>query len=209
MRKSAIVNLNSSKILVNLRQNYLIVIFSAVYILGVFLGTFLVSKNSAIGTAAQAEFSNYLTARQSVGFLNIFFNSFLDILPLVLAVFLCGTSLVGVALIPLSIAFKGIIFGTLSGYLYSTHLLKGIAFNAIILIPSNFISIVALLICAKISYNFSLILIRATLPRGQAVNLCKDFQNYCKSFFISLTLFCLSALFDALMSVGFIKLFTF
>ena len=209
MRKSAIVNLNSSKFINTLRLNYLVIIFSVVYIIGIALGTLLVSKNSALSTAAATTFSGYLGSRQSVGFFKIFLNSFLDLLPVALAVFLCGTSLVGVALIPLAISFKGITLGVLSGYLYSTYLLKGIAFNALLLIPTNLVAALALIICGKISYNFSLVLIKASLPRGQAVNLYNDFQNYFKSFLISLTLFCLSALLDALMSVGFMKLFTF
>ncbi len=209
MRKSAIVNLNSSKFVNTLRLNYLIIIFSVVYILGIFLGTFLVSKNSAVATAAATTFSGHLEVRQSAGFFRIFLNSFLDLLPVALAVYLCGTSLVGVALIPLVIAFKGVSLGVLSGYLYSAYLLKGIAFNALLLIPTNLIAAIALIICGRISYNFSLVLIRASIPRGQAVNLYNHFQNYCKSFLISLTLFSFSALLDALMSIGFMKLFTF
>ncbi len=209
MRKSAIVNLNSSKFVTTFKQNYLVIIFSVVYVLGIILGTFFVSKNTSISAVTSDTFSDYLISRQSVGFFKIFLTSFSDLLPFALAVFLCGTSLVGVALIPVALAFKGITLGAFSGYLYSTYLLKGIAFNALMLIPTNLIAAVALIVCGRISFDFSLVLIRASIPRGQSVNLYNNFQTYCKSFAISLVFFVLSALIDALMSVGFMKLFTF
>ena len=43
MRKSAIVNLNSSKFLITVKQNYLVIIFSIVYVLGIIIGTCLAS----------------------------------------------------------------------------------------------------------------------------------------------------------------------
>lgn len=209
MRKSAIVNLNSSKFLNSLKQNYLVIIFSLVFVLGITFGTFIVQKNSAMSIAASSNFSEYLAARQSVGFFKILLTAFFDLLPFALGIFLCGTSLVGVALIPVALAFKGISLGIFSGYLYSAYLLKGIAFNALMLIPTNIIAAVALIICGRISFNFSLILIKASVPKGKSVNLYNNFQTYCKSFLVSVLFLILSALFDALMSVGFLKLFTF
>ncbi len=209
MRKSAIVNLNSSKFLITVKQNYLVIIFSIVYVLGIIIGTFFSSKNSAINSAVANYFSEYLSSRHLVGFFKVFLTSFFDLLPFALAIFLCGTSLVGVALIPFAIMFKGAAFGMFSAYLYSAYLLKGIAFNALMLIPTNILAALALIICGRISFNFSLVLIKASIPRGHSVNLYNSFQIYCKSFLISIIFLVLSAIFDALMSVGFMNLFSF
>ena len=88
MRKSAIVNLNSSKFLITVKQNYLVIIFSIVYVLGIIIGTFFSSKNSAINSAVANYFSEYLSSRHSVGFFKIFLTAFFDLLPFALAIFL-------------------------------------------------------------------------------------------------------------------------
>ena len=209
MRKSAIVNLNSSKFILTVKSNYSVIIFCIVFVLGIIFGTVLVKQNATVLNATNNIFSDFLSNRAAVGFLKIFLTALLDLLPLFLAVFLCGTSLVGVVIIPLSICYKGFSFGILAGYLYSKYLLKGIAFNALIFVPTNLITALALIYCARISFNFSLILLKSSMPRGQSVNLYNHFQDYCKSYFLSSSFLIVAALADALMSVGFIKLFNF
>lgn len=209
MRKSAVVNLNASKFVLTIKNNYSVIIFSLVFAIGIALGTILVKQNLSVLNATNNLFSDFLSARTGVGFLRIFLASLLELLPIFLAVFLCGTSLVGVVLTPLSICYKGFSFGVLAGYFYKTYMLKGIAFNALIFVPTNLISALALIYCGKISFNYSLILLKSSLPRGQSVNLYNHFQAYCRSYILSSCFLIVSALADALMSVGFIKLFNF
>lgn len=209
MRKSAIVNLNSSKFVLTIKSNCLVIIFSLIFVVGVILGTVFVKRNLSILNATNNVFLGFLEDRTTVGFLRIFLTALMDLLPIFLVVFLCGTSLVGVVLTPLAICYKGFSFGILAGYLYKTYMLKGIAFNALIFVPTNLIAALALIYCGKISFNFSLILLRSSMPRGQSVNLYNNFQSYCRSYTLSACFLFVSALTDALMSVGFIKLFNF
>ena len=84
-------------------------------------------------------------------------------------------------------------------------MLKGIAFNALLLIPTMLFCAIALFILGRNAFSFSLLLARISLPGGQAVNLYNFFQNYCKKLIF--ILFILSAIIDAVMSVSFIRFF--
>lgn len=209
MRKSATINLNSLKLVTALKINYSLIIFSFVFAVGVAIGAFFIKYNPSVISATESIFKDFLLSRVSNGFFKIAIISFLDLLPLCLAIFLSGTSLIGVVLIPVFLCYKGVMFGMLSSYLYVTYLVKGIAFNALFLVPTSLITALTLIFCARISFNFSLILLKSSLPRGQSVNLYYQFQSYFKRYTLSLVFLMLSALLDALMSIGFIKLFNF
>ncbi len=209
MRRSTIVNLNTRKFVKILKQDYLTVIFAVIFLIGIIVGVIAVGRNSVAGTVAQQQFSAYVESRKDAGVFRIFISAFFDVLPLGLITFLCGTSLVGIALCPLAVCYKGFSYGIISGYLYKIFLLKGIAFNALVLIPTTLVSSIALIICGKLAFNFSLILARASIPKGQSVNLYNSFQLYCKRFAVSLLLLALSSMIDAIMSVAFLHFFNF
>lgn len=209
MRKSATINLNSLKLVTAIKINYPIIIFSLIFVIGVVGGTLLIKYNPTVIMAAETMFHEFLQCRTSNGFFKVVLISFLDLLPLCLVIFLSGTSLIGVVLIPVSICYKGVMFGIVSSYLYVTYMLKGIAFNALLFVPTNLISALTLIFCAKISFSFSLVLLKSSLPRGQMVNLYNQFQSHCKKYVFCTLILIISALVDALMSVGFIKLFNF
>ena len=124
-------------------------------------------------------------------------------------VFLSGTSLIGVVLIPLLVFLKGSIIGVYSGFIYSNYLLKGIAFNALFFIPVNIILVFALIFCSKTSFSYAIILLKISMPKSYSVNLSSNFQNYYKRFSLAALLVILSAVIDALMSSSFLGLFNF
>ena len=209
MRRSTIVNLNTRKFVNILKQDYLTVILSFVYVIGIIIGAVSIDKFSVAQTIAEQQFLGYVSARTGTAFFKIFVSAFLEILPLALLTFLCGTSLVGIALCPITVCYKGFVYGMLAGYLYKTYLLKGIAFNALVLIPGALLSAIAIIICGKLAFKFSYLLARASIPKGQSVNLYNSFQLYCRSFAFSMLLLGLSSMIDSIMSVAFLNFFTF
>ncbi len=209
MRRSTIVNLNTSRFLNTLKHNYLVIIFTVVFVLGIVFGAIWVSRNDTINSIASENFSGYMAVRNDSGVFKIFIASFFNLLPFALLIFLCGTSLVGIALTPIAVCYKGFQYGVMAGYLYKTFLLKGIAFNALMLIPCTIVAAMGLIVSGKLAFNFSYILAKVSIPRGQAVNLYSFFQNYCKQFSLTLLIFTLSAAIDAIMSAAFMNFFTF
>lgn len=209
MRRTAIVNLNTSRFIKDLKQHYLTIVFAAFFIFGIAFGSAAVGKNEIINTLSADNFLVYLKVRINQPVYKIFLQAMLNALIVPLCIFLGGTSLVGVALCPAIVLLNGYTYGALAGYLYSEFSLKGIAFNALMLIPSTLIGAVTVIVCGKLAFNFSLILVKSSIPKGQSVNLYNAFQYYCKRFCVALLLIALSAAVDAIMSVAFINFFTF
>lgn len=207
MKRTTVINLRNSKFLNSVKGNYLVIIFAVVFIIGLTLGTFWVAKNTTIQGIALEEFNVFKTVRQNNKIFKVFLISILDILPFALIVFLCGTSFIGIALTPLVICFFGFKYGIFSGFLYMNYMLKGIAFNSLLLIPTMLFCAIALFVLGRNAFNFSLLLARISMPGGQVVNLYNFFQNYCKKFLLIFVLFIFAAMIDAVMSVSFIKFF--
>lgn len=209
MKKSTIVNLNKSKLFNSFKHNYLMIIFAGVFIIGIVFGVLWVNRSANIASIAAENFAIYKQIRTTSGIFRVCLSSIFEVLPFALIVFLCGTSLVGVALTPITICYYGFQYGVFSGFLYMNFLFKGIAFNSLLLIPCTLFAIFGLISAGKLAFNFSLLLAKISLPKGQSVNLYEYFQVYCKRFLITLILFLISAVVDAVMSVSFINFFDF
>jgi hypothetical protein len=125
------------------------------------------------------------------------------------AVFISGTSVVGTVLSPCVLLWQGFYFGVLATHLYAVYALKGIAFNAILLIPSNAVFALVLIFSSQEAIRFALLLTKNFTPQGVSVSIFENFKIYCKkfSYFLLLTLF--SALADGILSTYFIKFFNF
>lgn len=209
MRKTRFINLNASKFVTKLKKNYLLIIFSVMYVVGVVLGSVWLLKNNKLSYIAAENFSSYIAFRTGAGFFKIFFRSFCDMLPVAVLIFLCGTSLFGMAVVPIAVCYKGFEYGIFVGYIYNSFLLKGIAFNALMLIPYTIVSTIGYIKCADCAFGFSCALVRASVPTGGSVNLYTTFREYCKRFSLFILFFIFSAAIDSVLSVAFINFFSF
>ena len=209
MKRTTIVNLNKSKFVNVISKNNIVIIMTFFYVLGILLGVLWLKNSQGIFDIAKQSFSAYLSERSAKGLFSVFLSSFSSLLPVALLLFLCGTSIVGIVLTPLAVCYRGFEYGILSGFLYSTFSLQGIAFNSLILIPCTILAVFGYIISGREALKFSLKLARISMPKGQAANLYNDFKTYCKIFILILILFVFSALLDAIMSVSFLKFFNF
>ncbi|MBE6797946.1 MAG: hypothetical protein E7531_06410 [Ruminococcaceae bacterium] len=209
MKHSGVVNLNRSKIVNTIVKNNVIILLTVFFVVGIIIGVITLRNNEIISNIAKANFNNFVLIRKNGNFGNIFLSSFFDILPFALLVFLCGTSIVGIALTPIAIAYRGFNYGILAAYLYNTYSLQGIAFNSLILIPTTLIAVFGFLISGRSALNFSVYLAKISLPKGQAVCIYNDFRIYCKKALLFLLFYIASALLDAIMSMSFIDYFKF
>ncbi len=209
MRNSAIFNLNRNKFFDFFAKNKFVIFTLISYVLGIVLGVLWLKSSSAVSTIAAADFSAYVQLRSSATFLKILYNAFLSFLPICLIVFLCGTSVVGIILIPILVCYCGFDYGVFTGYLYSNYLLQGVAFNSLILIPCTLISVLGYLLLSRESFYFSLQLLRITMPNAKNPNIYSGFKGYCKKFVVFLLVFVGASLLDAVLTFSFIKYFNF
>ena len=203
MKKGTVLSLKKIRLSEFIIKNNTLVLLVCLFIAGIAAGTFAGKRFSALADYSAKYLERFIAERQGVSFLSVAVNSFAESALVLLAVFAAGTSVLGVVLSPLAAAARCVLYGGVSALLYSEYSVKGIAFNAVLVIPSEIIFAVALLLAAKESLRFSLGMARLTLPAAPPVNLSAEFRAYCGKYLIICLLTLLSALTDAVMSCSF------
>lgn len=207
MQKGGVVNLKHlNKVFVFLRLNSYVIILTSVCISGISLGIF----GTKFGEKFLNIFENYteyfLCSRTKNEFLPIFFDSLLLNFCFLLLIFIFGTSVTGITLAPILIFIRSLFFGAVAGIVYSEYSLKGIALNALILIPPTLIAVVVLIASAREAMKFSLVLIKQTLPENKPQSLSFSFGRYCIKNLLLLIPVIFSSILDGWLSI---KLFSF
>lgn len=207
MRKGTVVNLKGYKFFEFLAKNNAIIVLVFSLIIGIIIGTFSVKGIEALSNYSKTYLENFISDRLGVPFLTIVANSFVSSISVIMITYVLGSSMFGVILVPLFVTFRGIIYGGVNTVLYSTYSVKGIAFNAVILIPSTIVFIIALLLASGESVKFSLIIAKTTLPKTMPKNLNSDFRNYCVKYMLFCLVTLVSALIDGVLSGSFLEYF--
>lgn len=211
MKKSKIFSLNGSTFLNIIAFNKLIILLTILAILGICLGSIFINKKIPfIFDYAQTSFNELFFVKiNDNNFLKCMLSSFIFSLIYLILIFLGGTSFSGVLFCPSVFFLKSISLGIVTGYIYYTYGLKGIAFNALVLIPCNIILFLGLLLAAKEAIVFSYDLASVAMPSGYCVSMFSNFKKYCKSFLFILFVVLVSSFIDAFCSSVFIKFFNF
>ncbi len=209
MKTSRVVSLKNLGFLNYIVKNRVIIILCITFVLGITAGVFSYSGSNTAQRLAENTFSFFISNRQGRSFFAVLFTSFLTNAAVLIVCYLCGTSLMGVIAVPLFIALCGFWYGNFSAFLYSGYALKGIAFNAVVLLPPVLIFFICLTFSARESIGFSLLLAKTTLPKSRPINLCIDFKNYCGRYLLLSIIAIVSALADALLTKTLLRFFQF
>ncbi len=207
MKNGTVVDLKSFKAISFFRNNYMLLILCLIFVVGIVFGSF--GGESFSAKTDEAFLSFFFNRHFGRSFLKIFGFTLLLYAVSFLLQFMFGASLMGVAVVPIITAFHGFWYGCVSSILYSQFTLKGVAFNATVLLPSFLVFVVASIFAARESMFFSLMLSRSTLPRSRPVNFYIDFKNYCSKFLFFSFFIVIAALIDALLSHTFLGFYNF
>ena len=209
MKKGRVLNLSQLKFTTYLLENKVLLIALFVFLIGIIFGITAVRKNNLFSNFTTEFLESYILLRESSGFFKVFFNSFFTYIIILLLFFIFGTSMFGVVTAPIILWFCGMLFGSITSHLYSEYALKGIAFNAVIFIPSTIIFAVLLLFACKESVNFSLKISSITFSNNSSFNLSNLFKKFIIMFLIFVGVCIVSAALDTVLSLSFIKYFDF
>lgn len=209
MRRSTVLNLRRFKLLETVGKNRLLLSLCLMFFIGVIIGTVSRGSNERLEGLSESLLRQFLADRQGLSFGAVLLGSVSASLLYMLAVYIAGASMLGIVLIPLIVAWRGFCYGLLIALLYSEYALRGVAFNAIVLIPPAVIFLIGLLLAARESMSFSLVIARLTLPRSNPANLFADFRIFCSRYALLLIFTVLSAVADALVSHFFLRFFDF
>lgn len=208
MKKGRVVNLKFlSSATFFTTKNKILILSSVLLIIGLIFGVASLKKNDLIFNFVSAYSENFISARNTASFLNIFINSFLESFGFIFLIFYFGTSIFGVVFLPFFIAFRGYLYGATAAFLYSEYLLKGVALNAIIVLPGALFFMIAFLLSSCEAFKFSFALANQTFYSGEYKNLSLYFKNYCYKYLLYIILLILSAVTDTLISLNFLKQF--
>ena len=209
MRKGVIVNLKSFRVLNYVTINKILILLCLMFVAGITLGSVVYPKNNVFAEFSKTVFKDYISIHNSSSFFKKLFSCFAKYFFTLLFYFLSGTSMLGAVIVPFLTAWQGIIFGNVSSYLYSEYALKGIAFNAIILVPPSIIFVLCTFFAAKESVNFSLLIAKLTLPKSKPANIYNDFRKYCGKFIIYISVSFVAAIIDVVLNILFLHFFEF
>lgn len=209
MQRGRVLNLSKFQILGFLKANAYSLIGCLFLGLGVTLGLILFNDFEVFPTLLEKFFGSYIDLRQSSKFLKIVFHSYFQSLLLFLFLFISGTTLFGVVTVPLITSLCGFFYGSAVAYLYATFALKGVAFNAVIFLPSSLVLLIFIIFTARLAMMFSLQIARLTMPNTMQGDLYLQFKEYSIKFLL-LTLGGFSAaLLDGVTAVSMLKFFEF
>lgn len=210
MQKGKVLMLNKSGFFNYIYKNKALLLLSIFYILGLLFGVFLITKNNTTYELAKILFNQYISTRTNSTFTTIFLSSISSMFIFVFIVFVSGTSFVGIVLSPLSISLLGYINGAFLSYIYIQNSIKGIAFNAVIILPTVILFLIGIILSAKESLTFSCELVKLTFYKGySSVNIFEIFKNHCAKFALLLLLPIFASVIDGIFSIAFIKYFDF
>ena len=178
-------------------------------IVGIVFGVFLFSDKHNIGVFI-GKFANfYIKSHSYKELLRILLSSFFLFLMIDLVFLVSSISLSGAITIPVFILFLGYAFGNLLSYNYSTYSLKGLAFNAVLIIPVFVSYLIVLVNTAKFSFTFALMLSSTIINNDKPIKVSVEFVTLIKRYLALLLFTILISLVDALLSFYLIKMFEF
>ena len=144
MRKGKVLSIKNLKFTEFIAKNNILAILMVLITAGITLGIFTESRFEILSRYSVYYVERFIALRSGVSFLSIALNSFMSSALVLLALFAVGTSMLGVILVPFLAILKGIFYGGVSALLYSEYSVKGIAFNAVLIIPAAIVFIISL-----------------------------------------------------------------
>ena len=204
MQKGKVLSLKNFKLADFVARNNILTILVVLIAGGVSIGIFTQSKIQLLSEYSADYLERFIALRSGESFISVALSSFMGSALVLLLLFAAGTSMLGIVLVPLLTSVRGAFFGGVSALLYSQYSVKGIAFNAVLIIPSAFVFVIALLLAARESMRFSVLIAKISLPGSPSVNLAFDFKNYCGRYLFIALIVLASALVDAVLSCSFL-----
>lgn len=208
MKKTKIICINEFNIIKFIKNNKLLLLLLFLFVLGIVLSVVLYRKDFVSNKFSGWIFNYYFSTKVN-SFLFSFAKAFISLLLIVVLFFICGTSMMGIITVPLLIGALGFVIGNLVSHIYSVYDIKGVAYTAVILLPSVLIFLSALFVTTRHTINFSFSLAKLTFSNSLTKNVSQEFKGYCFKYISLLVFAFLSAFLDVILNNSFLKYFDF
>lgn len=206
MKKGKVLKLNFlSKAIYFTLANKIILILTFCFIFGFLFGVIFFDKFDSVNSYISKYSADFISSRLNNGYIKVFFDSLFESLIHILVVFCVGTTMFGIIFIFPLIFLRGFFYSSIISYLYFSYGVKGIALNAIAILPFSILFIIAYILCSYESLKFSLVLANQTFLNTEYKNLSLSFKNYCIKYSLILILIFFSAIIDSIISLNLFK----
>ena len=203
MQLGSVINLNKcSSIIDFLKSNKYVIILLCLFLSGFMVGIFSLNNFEGYRDFFTKAVDSFIETRNNNGFLKIFSDSFFRFVSYLILFFIAGSSILGMVFIPFLLFFGGLYYGGIISFLYSGYHLSGVAFSAVMVVPTAVLLSVSMILSAREAIGFSLRISKLTFPRTAPANLYYDFKNYCGRFVVIFLLVLFSSVIDGLISIN-------
>lgn len=157
LQKSARTGYYKRYVTYYVRDNYPILIFSMIFICGVWLGSSFLSRfDEDTLTTLVSLLNGFMVNREEQEFLTTFMSSLTPSLVFTLLLFFCGFCAISQPIIVLVPFFKGLGFGLSASSMLLYYDTKAVLYIALLLLPSTVITTVAVVLCCKEAFRLSM-----------------------------------------------------
>ena len=207
MKKGTVLRLRGFGFFEFISKNGLLLFLIFLLSAGIFLGVFLQGRVRFLSLYIKSYLTRYIELRSGQSFFRIAVDSYLSALFSMLLLFAAGSSMLGSVLVPIAAITKGVLLGAFPAVLYSQYAVKGIAFHAVLVLPSALLFLIVYLLSVRESFQFSVMMARLSLSGTGSCDLSGHFKNYCGRYLILSIFAVLSAVLDAVLSLSFMGRF--
>lgn len=208
MKKTKIISINQFNIIKFVKKNKISLLLCILFLIGVIISIVLYKK-AFISNKIPIWLNNYYFSIKEAPPLLSFGKSILSLLLIIVVFFMCGTSMMGIITVPISVSSFGFIIGSFVAHIYSQFSIKGLAYTAVILVPSALIFLIALFNTCQHTILFSFNLVKLTFGNQAYKNIADEFKNYCYKYLSLLIFTVLSVILDLFLNNSFLKYFEF
>lgn len=144
------------------------IIFYTITSVGIAVGVIFQALNDSVKSGTAEAFSLFYSENPQKSFFGIFASSF-SVNALIAAILLfLGFCAVGFAFVYAVPFFSGLGIGAVCGYIYSSYLLKGVMYCAVLIFPTYLIEAFALILACNESVQMSLDILRLIRKNGDS-----------------------------------------
>lgn len=208
MKKTKIICISEFNIIKFIKNNKTLLLLSLLFLIGVVISVVLYKKNFLSNKFSVWLTEYYFSINGSSFFLSVA-KSILSLSLIVAVFYICGTSMMGIVTVPITLSALGFIIGSFVAHIYSIYHIKGVAYTAVILLPSALLFLISLFNTCKHTLNFSFTLAKLTFTNLAAKNISQEFKNYSFKYLTLIIFAFFSAILDVILNNSFLKYFDF
>ena len=155
-KATGLLNLDKSKILNESMNKKNPVIFTLCAVVGIVFGVVLQTIDETVHMSASQVFTAYSSNLPSIGFMQIFLGYLLYNCLFIIAALFMGLCAIGFPFLYAVPFVKGLGIGSVLGYIYAFHGIKGVLYSALTVFPAAAIEFFAINLACNESYQMSL-----------------------------------------------------